>query len=81
MDFLGYVAGFLTTIAFLPQVVKAIKYGSTKDISLGMYILLCTGITLWIAYGFWLGAVPVILANGVTLVFAGIVLFCKIRNG
>ncbi len=81
MDLLGYIAGFLTTVAFLPQVVKTIRYRSTKDISLSMYILLCTGITLWIAYGFWLGALPVIIANGVSLVFAGIVLLYKIRNG
>jgi MtN3 and saliva related transmembrane protein len=81
MEFLGYAAGFLTTLAFLPQVVKTVRYGSTKDISLGMYVLLCAGIALWIGYGLWLGAIPVVLANGITLVFAGVVLFCKIRNG
>jgi MtN3 and saliva related transmembrane protein len=81
MELLGYLAGFLTTAAFFPQVVKTVKHGSTKDISLGMYVMLCAGITLWIGYGLWLRAWPVILANGVTLVLASIVLLCKVRNG
>ena len=81
LDLLGYLAGTLHTLAYLPQVLKTVRLKSTKDISLGMYVLLCSGIACWILYGVGLSSWPVILANGVTLVLAGIILASKIRNG
>ncbi len=76
---LGFVAGALTTAAFVPQVVKVWRTRSTRDISLWMWLLLCLGIALWIAYGFLVRSAPVIAANIVTLALAGAVLACKIR--
>ena len=81
MDLIGYIAGFLTTLSFLPQVIKAVKYGSTKDISLTMYSMLCTGILMWLVYGFAVDSWPIIISNGVTLVLAGAVLVMKVRCG
>ncbi len=49
---IGLAAGICTTIAFLPQAVKTWKSKSAKDLSLGMYSILCTGILLWLIYGF-----------------------------
>ncbi|MHB8550610.1 MAG: SemiSWEET transporter, partial [Acidiferrobacterales bacterium] len=66
----GFLAGTLTTIAFLPQAIKIWKTKSTKDISLGMFTLFVTGVFLWIVYGVGIGSVPVIIANTVTLVLA-----------
>ena len=80
-DFLGYFAGVLTTVAFLPQVIKALRTRSTKDISLSMWVLLFTGIACWLIYGFLLGSGPVIVANAVTLVLVGTVLALKLING
>jgi|GEM_PF-127016 MtN3 and saliva related transmembrane protein len=76
---LGLVAGMLTTAAFLPQVVKSWKSKSTKDVSLGMFLVLCIGIVLWLIYGFLTDDIPLIAANGVTLFFAGTILVFKIR--
>jgi MtN3 and saliva related transmembrane protein len=76
---LGVVAGILTTISFLPQVIKAWKTKQTKDISLGMYSIFVTGVALWLIYGFAINDLPVILANAVTLVLAGFVLIMKIK--
>jgi MtN3 and saliva related transmembrane protein len=81
IDFLGYVAGILTTFAYLPQVLKILRHRGTKDISLGMYIMLCTGIACWLLYGIGLGSWPIILANALTLALAGIILAAKIHNG
>lgn len=81
LELLGYFAGLLTTLAYLPQVLKIVKHKGTKDISRGMYVLLCSGIGCWILYGVGLSSWPVILSNGVTLVLAGIILAAKIRNG
>lgn len=80
-DLVGHVAGTLTTIAFLPQAVKTWRSKSARDISLAMFVCLWTGIVLWLAYGFMVGAVPVIVANSVTLVIATTLLVFKLRYG
>jgi MtN3 and saliva related transmembrane protein len=77
----GSVAAALTTVAFLPQVVKTHRTRQTKDLSLVMYLLLACGLVLWTVYGFFLNALPVILANSVTLFLCGYILFLKIRHG
>jgi MtN3 and saliva related transmembrane protein len=81
IDVLGYVAGVLTTFAFLPQAIRAFRTKSTKDMSLMMWLLLCLGVFCWLVYGVMLGAGPIIVANGVTLVLAGAVLVLKIMHG
>ena len=60
---IGLIAGTCTTISFLPQVIKTIKIKETKDISISMYIVLATGILLWMIYGILIKDLPVILAN------------------
>lgn len=76
---LGLVAASCTTISFLPQAIKAIRTKHTKDLSLGMYTLLTTGILLWLIYGLFIHDLPIVLANGVTLIFAATILFLKIK--
>jgi len=80
-DAIGYVAGFLTTAAFLPQVAKTFKERSARDISLGMYLFFCTGVGLWLFYGVLIASWPVILSNFITLVLSGAVLVLKLRHG
>ena len=81
INIIGSVAAVLTTTAFLPQVIKIIKFKETKDISLIMYILFCVGVFLWLVYGVALHAIPMIVANVITLVLALIILFYKVRHG
>jgi MtN3 and saliva related transmembrane protein len=76
---LGLVAGTLTTLSFLPQLLKAWKSRSTHDISFGMLALFSAGLVLWIVYGLIVADVPVIMANSVTLVFVGLILVLKLR--
>lgn len=78
-DAIGAMAGTLTTIAFIPQVVKTWRSGSAEDISLFMFILFSTGVLLWLLYGIALGSMPMILANGVTLMLALAILAMKLR--
>jgi MtN3 and saliva related transmembrane protein len=80
-DLLGMIAGILTTIAFVPQVWRVWKTRSTRDISLGMYLVFTTGVVFWLAYGLILGAWPIIAANAVTLALTGAVLGMKMRHG
>lgn len=77
---LGLVAAALTTASFVPQVLKAWRSGSSADLSLGMYGLFATGVVLWLAYGIVLRDVPIIVANGVTLVLVAAILVHIVRS-
>jgi MtN3 and saliva related transmembrane protein len=79
MEFIGFIAATMTTISFLPQVIKTWKMKDTRDISLLMFIILATGIFLWIIYGFIIQDLPVILANSITFVFVIMILFFKLK--
>ncbi len=79
-DFIiGTIAAILTTVSFLPQVIKTVKTRDTKSLSLPMYLLFVTGVILWIIYGISNKQAPIILGNTVTLLFASIILCYKIR--
>lgn len=81
MDFhtiIGLTAGFCTTVAFLPQAIKTWKTKSAKDLSLGMYSIFCTGIILWLIYGFLINDLPVILTNLASMILATSILYFKL---
>ena len=80
-ELIGAIAATLTTCSFLPQVWRVWQTRHTKDISLLMYALFTVGVALWLAYGVLLGAWPIIIANGITLLLAGTVLVLKLRFG
>ena len=79
IDLVGLAAGGLTTIAFVPQVLKIWRTRSTHDISIIMFLLFSTGVLLWLIYGIAIGSLPVILANAITLVLALIIVVLKFR--
>jgi len=76
---LGYVAASFTTLSFIPQAVKTLRTGDTRGISLRMYALFTMGIALWGIYGLLTGDGPLIVANAITLVAAGLILDRKWR--
>jgi len=78
---IGLAAGTLTTIAFLPQVIKTWQSKSAKDISLGMFSTFCTGVFLWIVYGLSIGDLPILIANIVTFILAFTILVFKFKYG
>jgi MtN3 and saliva related transmembrane protein len=76
---LGFVAGTLTTLSFVPQVHKAWSTKRCSDLSLGMLLAFGGGVALWIVYGLVLHAAPIIVANVVTLALILVLLFLKAR--
>jgi len=78
---LGMIAASLTTVAFFPQVIKAHNTRETKDLSLIMYVLLSIGLILWTTYGILLNEMPIIAANGVTLILCLYIVFLKKKYG
>jgi MtN3 and saliva related transmembrane protein len=78
---IGLVAAFCTTLAYAPQALKTWRTRQTRDISLGMFALMVTGVALWLVYGVLIEDLPLILANFVTLSLAGTILVLKLRHG
>ena len=77
MDILGLIAGSLTTIAFVPQLIKVWKSKSAQDISYVMFIMFIAGIVLWEVYGWGIHSMPVILFNVITFVLGLAILILK----
>jgi MtN3 and saliva related transmembrane protein len=81
IDLIGMVAGTLSTFAFVPQVWRIWRTRSARDLSLPMYLIFAAGVALWFVYGLLLGAMPIIVCNGLTLLLAGTVLAMKLKFG
>lgn len=81
LEWMGYAAATLTTLAFVPQALKTIRSRDTRGISLGMYVMFVAGILCWFGYGIALGSWPMIVANAITFVLAAIILVLKLRHG
>lgn len=79
VETLGLAAGFLTTVAYVPQVVKIWRSKSARDVSLRTFAALTLGIAAWLAYGIAKHDVPLVLWNAVTLVLAGAILAMKLK--
>jgi MtN3 and saliva related transmembrane protein len=79
IEFVGYVAAILTTIAFVPQVLQIYRTKSAKDVSLAMFLLFTTGVSLWLCYGISIKSVPMIAANTITLFLAITILYFKYK--
>jgi MtN3 and saliva related transmembrane protein len=81
MEWTGYVAATLTTLAFVPQAIKTIRTRDTRSISLGMYVVFTIGIAFWLLYGIVLHSWPMIIANVVTFALSATILALKLRHG
>jgi MtN3 and saliva related transmembrane protein len=81
IDAVGLVAAVITTLCWLPQMIKTITTKDTSGISLWMQVSLNIGVTLWLLYGTLLGSWPLIGANLLTLMMTLTMLGLKLRYG
>jgi len=78
---IGLVAATLTTISFLPQVIKVFKTRHTKDLSFATFFVFSVSLFLWFVYGILIGELPIILANGITFLLTLSIIIMKIKYG
>ena len=78
IEFFGYFAAFLTTAAFLPQLIKSIKTQKADDISLVTLGMFICGVFSWIIYGYQISSLPIVAANLITLILNLLILISKI---
>ena len=75
----GLVAGTITSVTFLPQVVKIWQTKSAKDLSLMMLLLLMLGVVLWLIYGLVVMSTAIIYTNSMVLAMSLIMLYFKLK--
>lgn len=81
IEILGFIAGSMVAISLLPQVVKAWKTKSTKDLSLSWTLINLGGQILWIIYGYYVGSMALITMSSITLVMTLSLIVLKLRFG
>jgi len=74
---IGLLAGVLSALSMLPQVIKTLKEKKAEDVSLVMLIVLITGLALWVFYGALKHDLPIILTNGFSLLLNLCMLFLR----
>lgn len=79
IEIIGFIAAFLTTTAFLPQVYKTWKTKDVSGLSLPMLLMFITGIILWLVYGFYMNSPSMIVANSITIVSSFFLIYFKIK--
>jgi MtN3 and saliva related transmembrane protein len=79
IELIGYIAATLTTISFLPQLIRVVRLRSARDISLGMFLIFTTGTFFWLIYGVLARSAPVWIANAITFALSLSILVLKLR--
>ena len=78
IEFFGYFAAILTTLAFLPQLIKTFQTKKAEDVSLITLIMFLTGVLSWIIYGYKISSTPILIANIITFILNLLILIFKI---
>jgi len=81
VDLIGFLAGTLTTLAYVPQLVRTLRTKSTKDLSAVWLGTVTVGTVLWVIYGGVIGSYPIIVANSVSVLLALSLLYLKLKLG
>lgn len=76
---IGSLAGLFTTIAIIPQIIRSWRTKKVKDVSIVMFIILITGVSLWVVYGIIKKDIPIIITNGISVVLNLIMLLFIIK--
>jgi len=79
IEIFGYFAAVLTTIAFIPQLLKTFISKRAEDVSLTTLIMFLTGVGSWIIYGFRINSKPILIANIITFVLNLLILIFKLN--
>ncbi len=79
LTWIGFLAGFLTTVGFIPQVIKSYRTRHVTDVSLFQPIILLTGMAVWILYGIIQSDPAIIIANAIALLLNVFLVLLKIK--
>ena len=80
IEWIGFLAAILTTGAYIPQAIKIWKTKTADGVSLSMYWVMLTGVSLWGIYGILIESYPIILANVITLILLVTIIIFKLKH-
>ena len=78
---IGYLAGLLTLVGYLPQTIKTIRTRHTKDLSLSTFIIIGTASVLWTTYGISRHIPALWVTNGIVAACSIIITVIKMKEG
>jgi MtN3 and saliva related transmembrane protein len=81
VTFIGLLAAVVSTVGFAPQVIKVYRTRMTRDLSLGSFIILFSGLFLWLIYGLLLGNLPIIVGNATACAMSVYIIYMKLKHG
>ncbi len=76
---LGLIAGLLTTVGFVPQLLRGYRTKRMGDVSVAMPIVLATGMFLWLVYGILTNDLPIIVWNATAVLLNIGIVGLKVR--
>lgn len=79
IDGIGYAAATMTTVSFVPQLLRVVRLHSAREISPGMFLIFSAGTFAWLVYGVLVHSAPVWIANALTFVLSMSILVLKLR--
>ena len=74
-EYVGFLAAFFTTSAFLPQAYKIWKLKVSEGLSLAMYVVMAAGVLCWLLFGILIKSQSVIFANIISLTIVLFIIF------
>lgn len=80
-DILGFLGGALITFALVPQVWRLYSLKSAREISLPFSVMLLLGGMFWLSYGVFLGLLPVIIWNALSILLVSAMIYAKSKYG
>ncbi len=79
IELLGLIAGAITSMGFIPQLLKGYKTKKLEDVSYFMPIIIAIGMAIWLIYGILKDALAIICANTFAIICCLILIIMKKR--
>ncbi len=80
VDIIGFIAGFLSAISLVPQLIKSYRSRSLNDVSLPALLIIASATGMWMLYGFLISSLPLIVTDGFLFMVAVALVFLKIKH-
>lgn len=74
---IDFVAIVLSKVSVLPQLLQIVRTKCVKEISNGMFLIMCSSVMLWVTCGVLVGDVPIVASNVLVFIQAAAIMMLK----
>ncbi len=79
IEWIGLMAGAITTVGFAPQVIRSWRTRHVADLSIWQPVVLLGGMMAWLVYGIFRDSLAIILTNIFSILLNLVLVYLKIR--